>query len=216
MLVKGRMSAPIISTTPDTQIMEAMGIMKQNNIRRMPVLDKGGKLIGIVSDKDLLNAAPSDATSLSVWEVNYLVARIKVKDVMTKEVMTVSGDTPVEEAARMMSDSKIGGLPVMLDGEVVGLITETDLFKLLVELMGAREMGVRVTATVPDKLGELDDITHAIAKAGGSFIAFGQFNADDTDHRIVTFKVTGMTPDEVTTAVSPVVDEITDIRECCS
>jgi len=216
MLVKGRMSAPIISTTADTQIMEAMDVMKQNNIRRMPVLDKKGKLIGIVSDKDLLNAAPSDATSLSVWEVNYLVARIRVKDVMTKEVMTVSGDTPVEEAARMMADSKIGGLPVVLDDEVVGLITETDLFKLLVELMGAREMGVRVTATVPDKLGELDDITHAIAKAGGSFIAFGQFNGDDTAHRIVTFKVTGMTADEVKTAVSPVVDEITDVRECCS
>ena len=216
MLVKGRMSAPIISTTPDTQIMEAMDVMKKNNIRRMPVLDKGGKLIGIVSDKDLLNAAPSDATSLSVWEVNYLVARIKVKDVMTKEVMTVAGDTPVEEAARMMADSKIGGLPVVLDDEVVGLITETDLFKLLVEMMGAREMGVRVTALVPNVLGELDDLTHAISKVGGGFIAFGQFNADDTDHRIVTFKVTGMSIEEVETAVSPVVDTITDIRECCS
>ncbi len=216
MLVKGRMSAPIIATTADTQIMEAMDVMKKNNIRRMPVLDTDGKLIGIVSDKDLLNAAPSDATSLSVWEVNYLVARIKVKDVMTKEVMTVSGDTPVEEAARMMADSKIGGLPVVLDDEVVGLITETDLFKLLVEMMGAREMGVRVTALVPNKLGELDDLTHAISKVGGGFIAFGQFNADDTDHRIVTFKVTGMSIEEVKTAVSPVVDTITDIRECCT
>ncbi len=216
MLVKGRMSAPIIATTADTQIMEAMDVMKKNNIRRMPVLDTDGKLIGIVSDKDLLNAAPSDATSLSVWEVNYLVARIKVKDVMTKEVMTVSGDTPVEEAARMMADSKIGGLPVVLDDEVVGLITETDLFKLLVEMMGAREMGVRVTALVPNKLGELDDLTHAISKVGGGFIAFGQFNADDTDHRIVTYKVTGMSIEEVKTAVSPVVDTITDIRECCT
>ena len=212
MLVKGRMSAPIISTTSDTQIMEAMDVMKQNNIRRMPVLDKKGNLVGIVSDKDLLNASPSDATSLSVWEVNYLVARIKVKDVMTKKVMTVTGDTPVEEAARMMADSKIGGLPVMLDSKVVGLITETDLFKLLVEMMGARESGLRVTALVPNKLGELDAITHAIAEIGGGFIAFGQFNADDTDHRIVTFKVTGLTAEQITTAVSPVVDEITDIR----
>ena len=216
MLVKGRMSAPIIATTADTQIMEAMDVMKKNNIRRMPVLDKDSKLIGIVSDKDLLNAAPSDATSLSVWEVNYLVARIKVKDVMTKEVMTVAGDTPVEEAARMMADSKIGGLPVVLGDEVVGLITETDLFKLLVEMMGAREMGVRVTALVPNVLGELDDLTHAISKVGGGFIAFGQFNADDTDHRIVTFKVTGMSIEEVETAVLPVVDAITDIRECCT
>lgn len=215
MLVKGRMSAPIISTTPDTQIMEAMDVMKQNNIRRMPVLDKKGKLVGIVSDKDLLNAAPSDATSLSVWEVNYLVARIKVKDVMTKDVMTVAGDTPVEEAARMMADNKIGGLPVVLNGDVVGLITETDLFKLLVELMGAREMGVRVTALVPNKLGELAAITQAIAEIDGGFIAFGQFNADDTDHRIVTFKVTGLTAEQIKTAVSPIVDTITDIRECC-
>lgn len=212
MLVKGRMSAPIISTTPDTQIMEAMDVMKQNSIRRMPVLDKKGKLVGIVSDKDLLNAAPSDATSLSVWEVNYLVARIKVKDVMTKSVMTVAGDTPVEEAARMMADSKIGGLPVVLEGKVVGLITETDLFKLLVEMMGARESGLRVTALVPDKLGELDAITHAIAKIGGGFIAFGQFNADDTDHRIVTFKVTGLTAEQIKTAVAPIVTKITDIR----
>ncbi len=216
MLVKGRMSAPIIFTTPETQIMEAMDVMKQNNIRRMPVLDKKGKLLGIVSDKDLLNAAPSDATSLSVWEVNYLVARIKVKDVMTKDVMTISGETPVEEAAYIMSDSKIGGLPVMQDNKVVGLITETDIFKLLVELMGAQEEGMRVTAVVPDILGELDDLTHAVSQAGGHFIAFGQFNADDTDHRIVTFKVKGLTDDEVVTAIAPFVDEITDIRNCCT
>ncbi len=216
MLVKGRMSAPIISTTPETQIMEAMDVMKQNNIRRMPVLNKKGKLVGIVSDKDLLNAAPSNATSLSVWEVNYLVARIKVKDVMTKDVMTIFGDTPVEEAAYIMSDSKIGGLPVMQENQVVGLITETDLFKLLVELMGAQDDGVRVTAVIPDVLGELDDITHAVSQAGGHFTAFGQFNADDTDHRIVTFKVKGLTEDEVSTAIDDFVDEITDIRKCCT
>ncbi len=216
MLVKGRMSAPIISTTPETQIMEAMDVMKRNNIRRMPVLNKKGELVGIISDKDLLNAAPSNATSLSVWEVNYLVARIKVKDVMTKDVLTIPGDTPVEEAAYMMSNSKIGGLPVTQDGEVVGLITETDLFKLLVELMGAQSDGVRVTAVVPDVLGELDDITHAISKAGGHFVAFGQFDADDTDHRIVTFKVKGLKQDEVSAALTPCVDKITDMRRCCT
>ena len=214
MLVKNRMSHPIIAVSPDTPIMEAMELMKQKSIRRMPVLDNG-KLVGIVSDKDLLNAAPSDATSLSVWEVNYLVARIKIKDVMTKNVMTITEDTPIEEAARIMADNKVGGLPIMRNGEVIGLITETDLFKLLLELMGAREMGVRVTAVIPDTLGELDALTHAIAEAGGSFISFGQFNADDTDHRVVSFKVTGLSVADVKTATVPIVDQITDIRECC-
>lgn len=214
MFVKGRMSTPVISVSPDLPIMEALDLMRQKNIRRTPVLEKG-KLVGIISDKDLLNAAPSDATSLSVWEVNYLVARIKVKDVMTKKVLTVDEDTPIEEAARIMADNKIGGLPVMRGGEVVGLITETDLFKLLLELMGAREMGVRVTITIPDTPGELEALTHAVAQAGGSFMSFGQFNGDDTDHRIVTFKVSGLSEEALRTAVAKVSDSITDVRSCC-
>lgn len=194
-------------------IMEALNMMKTKQIRRLPVVDNKGKLIGIVSNEDLLNAGPSDATSLSVWEINYLVGKITVKKVMTKNVLTVNEDTPIEEAARIMVDNKVGGLPVMSGGKVVGVITESDLFKILLELMGARESGLRVTTLVPEKLGELDQLTHAIAEAGGSFISFGQFNGDDDDNRIVTFKVSGLEEEAVKTAVSPVVNEVVDIRK---
>jgi len=212
MLVKNRMSHPIITVEPDMPIMEALNLMRTQNIRRTPVVDANGKLVGIVSDKDLLNAGPSQATSLSVWEINYLVGKITVKKVMSKTVLTVSEDTPIEEAARIMVDNKVGGLPVMKGNAIVGVITESDLFKVLLELMGAREDGLRVTALIPEKLGELDQLTHAIAEAGGSFISFGQFNGDEDDNRIVTFKVSGLDKEAVKTAVSPVVDNIVDIR----
>ncbi len=213
MLVKNRMSTPVITVGPDVPIMDALNTMKINKIRRMPVVDDKDALLGIISDKDLLNAGPSDATSLSVWEINYLVAKITVKKVMTKKVLAVREDTPIEEAARIMVDNKVGGLPVMDGKKIVGMITESDLFKILLELMGARERGVRVTAFVPDVLGELGKITHAIAAAGGSFISFGQFNGDDEDHRVVTFKVSGLEQEQVITAVSPVVEKLVDIRE---
>ncbi|GIK55873.1 MAG: hypothetical protein BroJett015_15360 [Chloroflexota bacterium] len=119
---------------------DALQLMQRKHIRRLPVIENG-RLVGIVSDKDLLHAAPSDATSLSVWELNYLVSRIQVKDVMTTQVLTIHEDTPVEDAARLMVDNKIGGLPVVNNGNVVGLITETDLFKLLLELMGRVNRG---------------------------------------------------------------------------
>jgi acetoin utilization protein AcuB len=213
MLVKNRMSHPVITVEPDMPIMEALNLMKTKKIRRLPVVDGKGNMIGIVSNEDLLDAGPSDATSLSVWEINYLVGKITVKKVMTKDVLTVNEDTPIEEAARIMVDNKVGGLPVMSGNKLVGVITESDLFKILLELMGAREAGVRATTIVPEKLGELDELTHAIAQAGGSFIAFGQFNGDDDDNRIVTFKVSGMDEEAIKTAVTPVVNEIVDIRK---
>ncbi|MEZ4593621.1 MAG: CBS domain-containing protein, partial [Chloroflexota bacterium] len=188
MLVKRRMSTPVITVQPDMSVPDCLKLMQREKIRRTPVVENG-RLVGIVSDKDLLNASPSDATSLSIWEINYLVSRIKVKDVMTKNVLTITEEMPIEEAARIMVDNKVGGLPVVKNGDVIGLITETDLFKLLLELMGAREPGVRVTAVVPEKQGELAAITQAIASAGGSFLAFGQFSGDASSNRIVTFKV---------------------------
>jgi acetoin utilization protein AcuB len=160
MLVGERMSHPIISIAPDMPVHDALDMFKRERIRRAPVV-KEGKLIGIVSDKDLLNASPSPASSLSVWEMNYLLSKITVSEVMTKKVLTVSEDTPIEEAARIMADNKIGGLPVMRDGHVVGIITETDLFKIFLEFMGAREKGVRVTALIEEKPGQLAKITTA-------------------------------------------------------
>lgn len=214
MLIKGRMSSPVITVEPNLPIMEALELMKSKGIRRTPVM-KDGKLVGIISDKDLLNAAPSDATSLSVWELNYLLGKITVGEIMTKEVFTVTDDTPIEEAAYIMADKKIGGLPVMSKGHLVGLITETDLFRIFLELMGARQEGVRVTALVPDKLGELDVLTHAIAEDGGEFISLTQFAGESSEDRIVTFKVRGLTEEQVLAKIKPFINRLIDIRTCC-
>jgi len=212
MFVGERMSRPVISVPQDESINDVLAMFKKEHIRRAPVMNKG-KLVGIVTEGDLLNASPSDATTLSVWEMNYLISKVKVKDVMSKKVVTVDRDTPIEEAARIMADQKIGGLPVMDRGKVVGMITETDLFKVFLELMGARDKGVRVTASVEEKPGELAKITKAIASAGGNFISFGFFDGDDPTTKILTFKVEGMTKEAVRKALKDVVNKFWDIRQ---
>ncbi|MEW5830984.1 MAG: CBS domain-containing protein [Chloroflexota bacterium] len=211
MLVGERMTHPVITITPDMPIVDALNLMKSERIRRAPVV-KDGRLVGIVSDKDLLNASPSPVSSLSVWEMNYLLSKITISEVMTKKVLTITEETPIEEAARIMADNKVGGLPVMRDDHVVGIITETDLFKIFLELMGARETGVRVTALVPDQPGQLAKVTAALADKGGNFIAFGQFIGEDSSNRLITFKVKGVKLDEVRKAVEPIVEQIIDIR----
>ncbi len=211
MLVGERMSKPVVTVSPDLPISDALNLMKKERIRRMPVV-KDGKLTGIVSDKDLLNASPSPVTTLSIWEMNYLLGKVTVSEVMSRNVMTVTEDTPIEQAARIMADNKIGGLPVMHEGHVTGIITETDLFKVFLELLGARESGVRVTALIEDRPGKLATLTEAIAAQRGNFVAFGQFTDENLSNKIVTFKVKGLTLEEVKQAVEPVVKEIRDIR----
>ena len=135
MQVSERMTQPVITALPDMPLQDALNLMREKGIRRLPVVDSGGRLKGIVSDRDLLHASPSDATSLSVWELNYLLSKVTLQDVMTQEVITIEGDAPVEDVARLMVERKIHGMPVMDGDDVVGIITETDLFKVLVELL---------------------------------------------------------------------------------
>jgi len=213
MLVEQRMSRPVIAIHPDMPIHDARNLFKQEKIRRAPVI-KNGKLVGIVSDQDLIDASPSPATSLSVWEMNYLLSKIEVKDIMSKDVITIDEDTPIEQAARIMVDNKIGGLPVMRDNKVVGMITETDLFKVFLELMGAREVGVRITALVDDKPGILGEITRAISAVGGNFIAFGQFSGEDVATKFLTFKVINASEKDIKEAIWDIAKEVQDIRTC--
>lgn len=212
MLVGERMSRPPITIGPEMSINDALALFKKERIRRAPVI-KGGKLVGIVSEKDLLNASPSPATTLSIWEMNYLLSKLTVAEVMTKNVITVAEDTPIEEAARIMADNKIGGLPVVKGARVVGIITETNLFKMFLELMGARERGVRATALIEDQPGMLAKVTRTIADAGGNFIAFGQFVGEDVNTRVITFKVNGMDQAQVKKVLTPLLKKLWDIRE---
>jgi acetoin utilization protein AcuB len=212
MFVGERMSRPVISVSPEEPINEVLAMFRNEHIRRAPVI-KEGKLVGIVSERDLLNASPSSATTLSVWELNYLISKVRVRDVMTKKVITVDQDTPIEEAARIMADKKIGGLPVTSAGQVVGVITETDLFKVFLELMGARHKATRVTATIREQPGELAKVTRAIASNGGDFISFGMFSGPDANSRVITFKVQGIKKEKIKDVLGDVVIKFWDIRQ---
>lgn len=211
MFVGERMSRPVIAVAPDMPINDVLAMFRRERIRRAPVM-KDGKLVGIVSERDLLNATPSSVTTLSIWELNYLISKVTVKNVMAKKVVTVDQDTPIEEAARIMADKKIGGMPVVSAGKVVGIITETDLFKILLELMGARQKALRVTATLADKPGQLAKLTRAIAQNGGNFISFGMFSGPDANSKVVTFKVEGMQKNKIKEVLEPVVVKFWDMR----
>ena len=211
MFVGERMTFPVVMVTPDMPIQDALQLMKRERIRRAPVV-KDGELVGIVSDKDLLYASPSPATSLSVWELNYLLSKVTVDQVMTTKIITVAEETTIEEAARIMADSKIGGMPVVRGKAVVGIITETDVFRLMLEMMGAREQAVRVTALVSDRLEELVDLANAIAGANGKIIALGTFDKD-SEHRELVVKISGLEKDKVAQLIDQIIN-IQDIRYC--
>jgi len=213
MLVKNRMSRHPITVTADVPIDEALKMMRDNKVRRLPVIDKDGQLMGIVSEMDLLYASPSPATSLSVYEIHYLMARITVQDVMTKEVISIEEDTPLEEAARIMVDNKIGGLPVVRNGTLVGIITETDLFKIFLELLGARERGVRLTLQVPNEKGVLASITSQIAQMGGDIISLGTFLGEDPTEGLLTVKVAEVPQDQLVEALATPERKLVDVRE---
>lgn len=141
MYVKDQMTTPAFTLTPETPFLDALKLMRERKIRRIPIVNEEGKLLGIVSERDLLHAEPSPATSLSVWEMNYLLWKLKLGDVMTKPVITVTPKTALQDAASLMIKYKIGGLPVVDDEEkVIGVITETDIFKAFVALLNTEQM----------------------------------------------------------------------------
>jgi len=213
MLVRERMSREPVTITSDVSVPDALRLMRERKVRRLPVLDSHGKLVGIVADQDLLYASPSPVSSLSVWEMHYLLAKLKVEEVMTRKVITVAEDTPLEEAARIMADNKIGGLPVMREDKLVGIVTETDLFKAFLELLGARLPGVRVMALIPDAKGTLAKITNAVFGAGGNIMAFGQSRDASGTRWQVTLKVQDVPRAQLVEAIRPVVEDILDVRE---
>jgi acetoin utilization protein AcuB len=215
MLVGERMSHPAITIQPDWSINKALNLMRQENIHRLPVIDDQGMLVGIVSEGDLLRTAPPDAAQLSLLERDFIYEKLTVARIMTRKILTVSLDASIEEAARMMVDHNIGGMPVVgTDPQVVvGIITESDIFKIFLELLGARQSGIRVTALVPDVRGELAQLTKAIFDAGGNIIALGTFPGESLKNRQVTIKVTSIDTQTLQDALQPFIERILDIRE---
>lgn len=215
MLVQEIMTKNVLTTTAGTSVPDALSLMRGKGVRRLPVLDKSGKLVGIVSDKDLLYASPSPATSLSVFEINGLLSKILVSHVMASKVITIPEDLPIEDAARIMAENKIGGIPVLKGTKLVGIVTETDLFRALLQLFGGRRSGVRVTIRTPGAKGTFAKVTGIISAAGGDIVGLGVVEAQGVpgDFWNVTLKVQDLSKKAVSAAFAKAGIEVVDLRE---
>lgn len=186
MLVKNWMSKTVVTIEEDDSMQHAMSLMKEHKIRMLPVVAKG-QLVGVVSDTDLKRASASDATTLDMHELLYLISKIKVQDIMTKTPITVSQNFTVEETAELLMRKKISGCPVLDDnGLVVGVITRDDLFKVLIMLSGLGKKGIQLAFQVEDRSGSIKNITDVIRKYDGRIASIlSSYEYAAPGHRIV-------------------------------
>jgi len=212
MLVKHRMTPNPITIAPDTKVPDALKLTREKGINYLPVVDKRDKLIGIVSRNDLMQAAPSKATTLSVFEANYLLAHLEAREIMN-EPITVAEDTPLEEAARLMVVKDIGCLPVMRNKDLVGIITETDIFKAFAEILGGGDPVLRVTLRSPDRPGELARLTGVIANLGGNLHSVAAFKGEDPEHVYFTFRLEGVEEKTLVSALEEMGEEVVHVRK---
>lgn len=156
MLIENWMTKEVITGTPDMSMMKASKIMKEKGIGRLPVVNETGVLMGLVSDRDIKEASPSKATTLDMHELYYLLSEVKLKDIMTKKVVTIKKGETVERAAQLMLENNIGGMPVVDEqNKVVGMVTDSDIFKVLVRITGVMEGGVQIGVRLPNEPGGL-------------------------------------------------------------
>jgi len=172
MKVKNRMSENPRTVGLESSVTEAFSIMKENNIRRLPVVEKE-KVIGIITISDLNQATPSMATTLSIHELNYLLAKTTIKDIMPRKqkLITISPESYIETAARLMRENKVSGLPVIDENEkLVGIITETDIFDAFIDILGVTRPHTRIDFYTSDRPGTIASITGLIAEKGKNIV----------------------------------------------
>ncbi len=197
MLVYERMTRSPTTVSSQTTVGQALQIVEAEELRNLPVVDNQGELVGILSEKDLLRA---DANQL-------------VETVMTADVVTVGEYAAIEEAARIMADRRITSLPVMRNRKLVGMITDADLFRIFLELLAARERGLRLTMLMPEEKGMLAGITSEIARMGGNILALSTFQGEDPTNRMVTVKVAEVPKEKLVAIMEALGMEIVDVRE---
>ncbi|MFN4190455.1 MAG: CBS domain-containing protein [Pseudothermotoga sp.] len=184
MFVKDAMTQEVITISPDSTFSEAMDLIRKRGIRRLPVV-KDGKVVGIVTEKDLLSASPSQATTLDVWELTSLLNKLKIKQIMRKEVIHVHPNTPIEDAAKIMADKKIGSLVVLEEEKLVGIITESDIFKVFTNILGAREKGIRYVFRLQNVPGILSRILYLMYQSGGDLISVSTYEKSEQEYNVV-------------------------------
>jgi acetoin utilization protein AcuB len=214
MLVRNRMSAPAVTVTPDAVFRDALRLMHTHGFRRLPVVDASGRLMGIVSEGDLQPASPSRAGAPSVWEQNYMLAHVQIREAMTEDVVSTTPDVPIEDVARLMIDTRTGGLPVVDDQKrVVGVITETDIFKAFVEMFGGGQAGVRLTLQIPEGRDVLLELAQAVSDVGGTIVSLGSFGGDVHGGQGLVVKVRGAGKDQLVDILEALGDHVVDARD---
>lgn len=214
MLVKDRMTRNPITVTPDTTHKQAAELMREHNIHHLPVVSKEGKVVGIVVEEDLLAAQPSPATTLSIYEIHYLLSRLKLKDIMSHPVYSTTPDCPLEEAARLMLENGIGCLPIMENDTMVGIITDTDIFQSLVAILGGGREGSRFTLHLPNRPGGLAQVAKTVADAGGNIISVTTWYRADDNKAYITIKEQGANYPALKQALDNLAEvDVVDIRE---
>jgi len=165
MYVSDWMTKKIFTVGPDDYLSDAISLMKERSIKHVPVV-RNGKLKGIISDRDIKEYSPSKATALDIYELHYLLAKTKIKEIMRTGVVTTTPDTPVEEAAMVMLDNTIGCLPVLQDGVLAGIISDKDIYRALVDITGVRHGGHRICLTIEDRPGSIREVADIIREHG--------------------------------------------------
>ncbi len=200
MFVKNKMTANPFTISPAQSIPDAHEIMSHNNIRRLPVV-KDGKLVGVVSKEDIARSSPSKATSLSINELTYLLAKTKISKVMTKNPITISSDALLEEAAILMRDNNVSFLPVVDDGKLVGIITESDIFDSFIELLGFREKGTRLTIEVNDEPGIMSHLTGIFTIYGANITHVAVYRGTSVGKSVIVTGINSLNTLEIEKAI---------------
>lgn len=201
MLVKDWMSKDPITINDDTSMMKAIHLMKQNRFRRLPVLQEG-RLVGIVSDRDLKEASPSKATTLDVHELYYLLAELQVKDIMTRDPITVALDDTVEHAAQLMLENTISGLPVTDEkGAVVGILTQSDVFRAFMHITGILQGGVQFALRLEDRPGLIKEVVDLLRSKGARFVSLlTSYTSAQEGYRDIYLRVKNLSPEAIVAA----------------
>ena len=212
MIVRDFMTKNPVYTNPKELISTVKNTMDREKISKMPVLDDAGKLIGVITKTDLKKTMPSDATTLDIYELSYLISKMTVEKVMKKNPITIQKDATIEEAAKLMAEKGISSVIVM-DGDVLaGILTKSDLFKAVVDMFGFKYDGVRASLEVSDNCGELAKISKAIADKQGKIVSFITADGSDVSKRIITFKIIGLSKEKVKEILGGLGGEIKDLR----
>lgn len=172
MLVQEWMTKEVVTITPDTSMMKASRLMKDKKVRRLPVVDDNNRVVGIISDRDVKEASPSKATTLDMHELYYLLSELKIKDIMTKTPICAEATDSVEGVALVLMERGFGGMPVVdKERKLVGIITESDIFRVLVSITGVNSGGMQLAFELPTQRGTLRPVLDTLRDNGGSIVS---------------------------------------------